>query len=191
METWEWITIAAVVGIVIYKAGQAPPIPPYQGYGANGPMQVGQAPGDGAFRGVAGSIENAAENPSGQNIATAVDSVASTVAGFIPATYAPTTGGNNKIADSNGAGGMVTAYDDAAGHAALEALNANAPLGVVQSKPEQPESRVTRVSAWGGGLGGRQPPKAPDPPNPAYSSRAYTSVSAVRGLSARPGLVGR
>lgn len=82
----------------------------------------------------------------------------------------------------------LTAYDDAAGQAALQAA---ADAGRTDPAPQQPEQFSGKISPYGGGQYGVVPPRINDPVNPAFNSSSFTTQVATRSLSPRIGMVGR
>jgi hypothetical protein len=197
MSDWTWFLLAAG-GVYLYvKNTQFGPGENFAvGGGVTQPSVEAGAAGPGA------AIGGAAGGEKGATIGAAIDSVAGTIAGIATTYDLPMNGSepqptpNNgfgavRVQTPSGDGGFTTAYDDAAGDEALSAINARAPLGVVDAKPEQPAFGVSKISPWGGGLYGVVPPAPPKPKDPAYNPRATAVGVQTTGLAPRIGRVGK
>lgn len=196
MDNVYWFGLAAIAGYFWVKN---------QRFGPGESFSVGGTPVEQGVTqpGPAGAIGGAV-NETGGKVGAALDSVANAVLGATitaqtsdpvmpqPSIGDPSGGGYvPRTSIANGDGGIVTAYDDAAGYAALRASYDAAPLGVVDAKPEQSAFGVSRISPWGGGLYGVTPPKPRNPQDPAFSPLAGASVVSTKTLSPRIGRIGK
>lgn len=197
MDSVYWLGLAAIAGYFWVRNQQ---------FGPGESFSIGGAPAtdQGVVQAGPAATIGGAVNETGGKVGAALDSVANTIIGATvttqtsdpvmpqPSVGDPSGGGYvRRISTPSGDGGIVTAYDDAAGYAALRAKYDAAPLGVVDAKPEQTAFGVTRITPWGGGLYGTVPPKPRNPQDPAFSPLGNASVSNTKTLNPRIGRVGK